>query len=161
MLSVDSCTLDPVPSGTALWKLEVAGSGRKVLGRVKLGRNNAWGWREPSRPASALSETSGDVFARYVPWGTRERGVAASKRSGSGCQSLASRAVHIELRIPRLQAWGVSSTPDESARVDLQDLLHRVYDASGYEHFVYTGSPTPVLAPEDDAWTRRFVPVQR
>jgi hypothetical protein len=51
--------------------------------------------------------------------------------------------------------------PDEMARVDLQDLLHRVYDASGYEHFIYTGSPSPALAPEDDAWAREFVLVQR
>src|SRR5262249_40392164 len=34
--------LDSVPSGTILGKLAVAGSGRKVLGRVKPGRNQGW-----------------------------------------------------------------------------------------------------------------------
>ena len=48
--------------------------------------------------------------------------------------------------------------PDAEARVDLQEVLHRVYDEAGYEHFIYTGAPEPALAPDDAAWARQLVP---
>jgi hypothetical protein len=48
---------------------------------------------------------------------------------------------------------------DSDARVDLQDLLHRIYDAAGYEHFIYAGLPAPALSPEDADWARSLVPV--
>jgi hypothetical protein len=48
--------------------------------------------------------------------------------------------------------------PDGDARVDLQEVLHRVYDAAGYEYFIYAGAPNPPLGPEDAAWARQFVP---
>jgi len=48
--------------------------------------------------------------------------------------------------------------PDGDARIDLQEVLHHVYDASGYEDFIYASSPDPPLAPEDAAWARQLVP---
>ena len=43
-------------------------------------------------------------------------------------------------------------------RLDLQALLHRVYDAAGYQYYIYEGTPSPNLAPEDLAWARQFIP---
>jgi hypothetical protein len=51
--------------------------------------------------------------------------------------------------------------PDGDARVDLQEVLHRVYDAYGYEDYLYTGAPGAMLSPEDMAWARQFVPEAR
>jgi hypothetical protein len=48
-------------------------------------------------------------------------------------------------------------SPDAAASLDLQEVLHQVYDASGYEDFIYAGSPDPPLSPEDAAWARQFV----
>jgi hypothetical protein len=50
--------------------------------------------------------------------------------------------------------------PDGDARIDLQEVLHHVYDASGYEDFIYASSPDPVLLPEDAEWARPFVPMR-
>jgi hypothetical protein len=48
--------------------------------------------------------------------------------------------------------------PDADARLDLQQLLHRIYDGAGYAYHIYTGQPEPALAPEDAAWARTVVP---
>jgi hypothetical protein len=48
--------------------------------------------------------------------------------------------------------------PDEAARVDLQEVLHRAYDGPGYEHFIYAGVPEPPLSAEDADWARQFIP---
>lgn len=48
--------------------------------------------------------------------------------------------------------------PDRDARLDLQDVLHRIYDAAGYEDYIYGGAPEPPLSADDAAWTRQFVP---
>ncbi len=50
------------------------------------------------------------------------------------------------------------SRPGENARIDLQEVLDRVYDAAGYEDFLYEGKPQPALSVKDAAWARRFVP---
>ena len=47
-----------------------------------------------------------------------------------------------------------------TAELDLQTLLHRVYDASGYEDYIYTGSPDPALSSADRAWAETLVPNQ-
>ena len=47
---------------------------------------------------------------------------------------------------------------DGDARLDLQDLLHRIYDASGYEDYIYEGVPEPMLAPDEASWARQFLP---
>jgi hypothetical protein len=50
--------------------------------------------------------------------------------------------------------------PDPDARVDLQEVLHHVYDASGYEDFIYAGRPDPRLSPEDEAWAETIRPTE-
>ncbi|MBL8797456.1 MAG: hypothetical protein JNM56_26380, partial [Planctomycetia bacterium] len=39
-----------------------------------------------------------------------------------------------------------------------QAILHRLYDAAGYEDYIYTGQPQPPLPPEDAAWAQMLVP---
>ena len=49
--------------------------------------------------------------------------------------------------------------PDEPhATIDLQALLHRVYDGAGFGYSIYDGDPTPRLAPGDAAWAESLVP---
>lgn len=50
--------------------------------------------------------------------------------------------------------------PHGDARIDLQQVLHRIYDAAGYEYYIYLGQPHPRLSPEDAAWSQGFVPPQ-
>jgi hypothetical protein len=47
--------------------------------------------------------------------------------------------------------------PRPHATIDLQGILHRVYDAAGYADFIYNGRPTPRLHPDDDAWATQLV----
>jgi hypothetical protein len=49
-------------------------------------------------------------------------------------------------------------TPDHDATLDLQGLLHQVYDAGRYAYYIYEVPLSPPLSPEDEAWTRQFVP---
>lgn len=48
--------------------------------------------------------------------------------------------------------------PDADAQLDLQEALHRLYDAAGYEDYIYTGTPRPPLHPDDAAWAQGFLP---
>ena len=45
-----------------------------------------------------------------------------------------------------------ASHPD--ATLDLQKVLHRVYDDAGYEDYIYRGQPEPKLSPADQEWAR-------
>jgi len=47
-------------------------------------------------------------------------------------------------------------SPDQDARIDLQDVLHRIYDAAGYEDYIYQGQPDPPLSADDRAWVREL-----
>jgi Protein of unknown function (DUF4058) len=47
---------------------------------------------------------------------------------------------------------------DRDARLDLQEVLNHVYDASGYEDYIYSGSPDPPLEGKDLAWAEGLVP---
>jgi Protein of unknown function (DUF4058) len=47
---------------------------------------------------------------------------------------------------------------DSDARIDLQEVLHHVYDASGYDDFIYASRPNPQLSSKDATWARAFVP---
>ncbi len=42
--------------------------------------------------------------------------------------------------------------PDPDARLDLQSLLHLVYDRAGYRYRIYNAPPRPPLHPEDARW---------
>jgi len=47
--------------------------------------------------------------------------------------------------------------PDPDARLDLQAVLHRVYDGAGYEDYIYRGHPQPPLHPTDAAWASEVI----
>lgn len=70
---------------------------------------------------------------------------------------------------PRAEFWPVAlrqrlpvipiplQDPHPDAELDLQAVLHRVYDAAYYRDYIYDGSPWPPLAEEDAAWAGRVI----
>jgi hypothetical protein len=48
--------------------------------------------------------------------------------------------------------------PDPDAKVDLQAVLQRVYDAARYQSSIYEGVPEPPLSPTDAAWAESLFP---
>lgn len=71
---------------------------------------------------------------------------------------------------PRAGAWPVQlrdplpkipiplRAPKRDAELDLQSIVHRVYDAAGYEDYVYSTPPTPPLTNDDAQWAAQFLP---
>jgi len=49
---------------------------------------------------------------------------------------------------------------DPEAHLDLQAVLHGVYDAAGYEYYVYGTPLQQPLSLDDAAWARQFVPAR-
>lgn len=63
----------------------------------------------------------------------------------------------IRLRDP-LPPIPIPLRPDESEpTLDLQAVLHRVYDTAGYDLFIYDGLPEPHLSPDDAAWAEQVL----
>jgi hypothetical protein len=50
--------------------------------------------------------------------------------------------------------------PDGDARLDLQQALDHVYEASGYEYYIYSGLPDPPLEGEDRIWAESLIPLR-
>jgi hypothetical protein len=50
---------------------------------------------------------------------------------------------------------------DPDAKLDLQAALHRIYDAAGYQDYIYLGRPQPPLHPADADWAQQFLPASR
>ena len=50
------------------------------------------------------------------------------------------------------------AAPDPSVPLDLQAVLHRVYDAADYGKYIYAEAPQPSLSPSNAAWAQQFVP---
>jgi len=48
--------------------------------------------------------------------------------------------------------------PDADLSLDVQGLMHAVYDAAHYENYVYAGRPEPPLSPVDAEWARQLIP---
>jgi hypothetical protein len=46
---------------------------------------------------------------------------------------------------------------ESDATLDLQQVLHRVYDSSGYADYIYTNSPEPTLSAADAAWAEQLI----
>jgi hypothetical protein len=46
---------------------------------------------------------------------------------------------------------------DPPASLNLQELLHRLYDAGGYEDYIYSGAPEPPLSEIDSEWARGII----
>jgi len=61
----------------------------------------------------------------------------------------------IRLRDPLPEVPVPLAPPDPDARIALQPLLHAVYDAAGYDRFVYEGEPDPSLVGDEGAWARQ------
>jgi hypothetical protein len=64
--------------------------------------------------------------------------------------------IQLRERLPVIPVPLRQGEPD--ARLDLQEILNRIYDAAGYHYYVYDGEPTPALPPDDAAWARQFIP---
>jgi hypothetical protein len=64
----------------------------------------------------------------------------------------------VKLREPLPEVPVPLRAPDGDARLDLQAVLHRVYDAARYQTYIYRGQPQPRLSSEDWNWARQFVP---
>jgi hypothetical protein len=47
---------------------------------------------------------------------------------------------------------------DADAKLDLQQVLHRIYDAAGYEDYIYQEDPQPPLAAADALWAATLKP---
>lgn len=63
----------------------------------------------------------------------------------------------VDLR-DRLPIIPVPLRPDDAeARIDLQEVLHRIYDAAGYEDYIYTGRPDPELGEDDRTWAEALI----
>jgi hypothetical protein len=50
------------------------------------------------------------------------------------------------------------AAPDPDVLLDLQTLLHRIYDRAHYNRFIYANQPEPALSSEDQEWARQFIP---
>jgi hypothetical protein len=75
----------------------------------------------------------------------------ADKRPEAGLWPLRLRDRLPTLQVPLLP-------PHADAKLDLQAALHRLYDAAGYEDYIYRGKPEPPLSDSDAAWAMTFVP---
>lgn len=51
--------------------------------------------------------------------------------------------------------------PDLDAHLDLQAVLHDLYDAARYRTYIYESPPQPALTAEDDAWARELLATRR
>jgi hypothetical protein len=59
----------------------------------------------------------------------------------------------------RLPVIPVPLRPGEpNVTIDLQELLHRLYDVAGYGLYIYEGTPDPPLSRADARWARQFLP---
>jgi hypothetical protein len=46
---------------------------------------------------------------------------------------------------------------ESDATLDLQAILHHIYDAAAYSLFIYQANPEPPLTPDDAAWAAQFL----
>jgi hypothetical protein len=67
-------------------------------------------------------------------------------------------AVRLSNRLPVIPV--PLRAPDKDAQLDLQELLHRVYDAARYQTYIYDGTPYPALSPQEATWAQQFLPAR-
>ncbi len=53
------------------------------------------------------------------------------------------------------------SAGQSDATLNIQAALHRVYDAAGYDDYIYRNEPQPPLTPEQNEWAKSFVPSRK
>jgi hypothetical protein len=78
----------------------------------------------------------------------------AENRPRAGIWPIRLRESLPEIRIPLRRG-----EPD--VRLDLQQLLHRIYDVAGYGYYIYNGPPEPALSGEDSAWASQIIAAAR
>lgn len=59
-------------------------------------------------------------------------------------------------RLPKIQV--PLAAENEQVPLDLQELLHIVYDRAGYASHLYRRTPKPPLNPADAGWAKQFLP---
>lgn len=74
----------------------------------------------------------------------------AADRPSAGFWPIGLRDQLPEIPIPLLP-------PHPDAKLDLQAVLHRVYDAAYYRDYIYDSAPYPPLSEEDAAWARSLI----
>jgi len=67
--------------------------------------------------------------------------------------------IQLRERLPIIPVPLRTGEPD--AKLDLQQILNRIYDAAGYEVYIYTGEPEPPLSAQDAVWAKEFLPQPR
>lgn len=63
--------------------------------------------------------------------------------------------IRLRERLPEIPVPLRHGDPD--AVLDLQPVLNNVFDAAGYEYYIYRGNPSPALHPEDAAWAEEII----
>lgn len=63
--------------------------------------------------------------------------------------------IHLRERLPVIPI--PLRQPHADAHIDLQDALNRVYDAAGYEDYIYLGTPQPRLNAADAEWAQALL----
>ena len=63
--------------------------------------------------------------------------------------------IHLREPLPRIPV--PLRPPHGNAVLDLQSVLHGVYDRAGYEDYIYKDEPFPPLSPEDAAWAKTLI----
>lgn len=70
---------------------------------------------------------------------------------------------------PRVGIWPISIKdplplipvplrhPDADAKLDVKAVLDRVYDAAGYEDYIYNGAPQPPLNESESPWASQYI----
>ena len=93
--------------------------------------------RCPSGRSAATTDYSVDLFFRHLP-------------------DVLAWAITLRDALPVIPIPLKGDVPDAS--LDLQALLHEVYDAAGYEDYLYSTPPEPPLSAEHAEWAQQFVP---
>lgn len=71
------------------------------------------------------------------------------KRPGAGVWPIRLRDPLPVIAVPLLEG-------DPDARLNLQAILHHIYDAAGYALYIYDSPPNPPLSAEDAAWAQQI-----
>jgi hypothetical protein len=64
--------------------------------------------------------------------------------------------IHLRDPLPHIRIPLLGNDPEPE--LDLQAILHTLYDRGGYERFLYESEPDPPLPPEDAAWAQSLIP---
>jgi hypothetical protein len=64
----------------------------------------------------------------------------------------------LELRNPLPPVVVPLPPPRCQVLLDIQAVIHSVYDEAGYEYYIHNGQPQPPLSPEDADWANPFLP---